>query len=123
MKQTTIVFIYFCFILSSCSLFNKGDLSAGTYEGFYAWGFETNSFKPCQNLDEDWWVIAGNRTEVDSLISSYQAITDQDYEDVFVRLVGDPSKKGEYGHLGGSEREFELEEIIEIRKAESSDCN
>jgi len=60
---------------------------------------------------------------VDSLLSTYRLITDKNYERVFVRLKGDPSKKGEYGHMGSNVREFKLEEIIEIRKAVPADCN
>jgi len=124
MKITAILLVGFCFFIASCSLINKGDdLSAGTYEGHFAWGFETNDFQPCLELGEHWGITAGDRTAVDSLLSTYRSIADKDYEKVFVRLKGDPSKKGEYGHMGTNVREFKLEEIIEIRKTEPADCN
>lgn len=81
MKQTTILFFYICFILSSCNLFQGGDLPTDTYEGFFTSGFEVSKLKPCSRSDQEWWVTGGNRVVMDSLISKYKSLTDHSSEE------------------------------------------
>lgn len=105
-----------------CSVLGDGrepiDITAGTY----SWGFEDNSFSPC-NEAETWWVVtdAGHAAQFDSLQAQYERLVEP-YEQVFVRLRGYAGPKGRYGHLGNYAREFSLEEVIEVRRAGLGDC-
>ncbi len=85
---------------------------AGTYVG----GFESSFFGPC-GTSETWWV------QTDSAFQAkYGALVTQQYEPVFVRMRGDRSELGRYGHEGLAVREFVVKEVLEMRHSTSTDC-
>ncbi|RMD92673.1 MAG: hypothetical protein D6813_05540 [Calditrichaeota bacterium] len=118
MSYKWLILILLSSILTCCSLFSD---NKAIYEGFYAAGFEINSFEPC-NTNERWWIVPGNKKAVDQLLEGYFTIIEQQPVRVYVRLLGRPSKKGKYGHLGEYEREFELDAVLELRPAQEKDC-
>lgn len=99
---------------ASCSIFDSNDDEV--IAGRLSFGFEVSAFKPC-GVDEVWWV-SGPET----LFRQYNEIADTEYEEVYARLRGVKSKKGEYGHLGAYQREFSVSEALVIRKLKSGDC-
>ena len=112
------------FLFAGCSLFESSDggLPPDLYEGFYAFGWEINDFRPCANQDETWWVT-GEAKAVERLRERYWASLEVEKGGlVYVRLRGKPSGIGNYDPLGGSDREFSLSEVAEVRAAESGDC-
>ena len=90
-----------------------------TYIGTVAFGFEESGFRPC-NVAEQWWITGGDM--VNDLQSRYNDLGVKWYEPVFAELKGDPSQKGQYGHLGAYQREFEVSEVIEMRLLEAGEC-
>lgn len=108
-------------LLQSCSVFGSGEegLDFGTYEGIYAYGPEINSFAPCSEENEEWWVLPGDT----DLVEQYQELNEGVSAIVYARLEGKPSEEGEFGSAGDYRREFEVEEVVELRYSTPDDCN
>jgi hypothetical protein len=85
------------------------------WEGLYSSGFEVSAFSPCGS-DESWWVEGGD------IANRYQTLGVEPYERVYVRLKGEVSDVGKFGHLGVYERAFTVTKVLEIRRAEPEDC-
>ena len=111
-------------LLSGCAILDPHDRDTNVYEGLYAWGFEVNAFRACDETGL-WWVVASNDVSgvADSLLANYNRIADNQYDEVYVRFRGHPGPKGTYGHLGSYEREFFLDDVVEMRKASAGDCD
>lgn len=108
---------------AGCSLFGSRHGQEGVTTGTYSWGFEDNTFTPC-NRGEAWWVVVDedHASAFDSLQAQYGRTAENPYEQVYVRLRGYAGPEGSYGHLGSYAREFYLEEVVELRKAGLGDC-
>jgi len=89
------------------------------YMGTFTYGFEVVAFKPC-NSDEVWW-LNGDIAPMTELRTTYEALTKK-MEPVHVRLRGLISERGNYGHMGGYQREFYLQDVLEVRAKEAGDC-
>ncbi len=94
-----------------------GDWVEGEYEGRYTWGFETNAFQPC-GIFEEWWVIG----EVNQLVDCHDSLSVDQYNPVHVRVRGTRGPQGVFGHLGGYQREFYVNEILVCEPVEDSHC-
>lgn len=92
------------------------DLFTDEFEGHYTVGFEVNSFVPCGSK-EAWWVTGSAE-----LVECVGEIDHYNYRTVFARVKGSESRKGEYGHLGAYDREFEVKEVLECRPPSDDDC-
>ena len=70
-----------------------------------------------------WWVqnpsFGGT---ADKLEGQYQELVSRPYEQVYVRIRGEASRKGQYGPLGSYQRVIYVQEILEIRPKLESDC-
>lgn len=111
------------FLVGACNLLGSNDagLPPDEYEGFYTFGWEINDFRPC-NREEDWWVT-GKKNTLGELRERYAKVVQENKGGrVYVRLRGNPSGKGDFGHLGSSDRAFDLNEVIEVRAAVEEDC-
>ncbi len=96
-------------------------LESGTWEGFVSFGGEFSDFRPCGSK-EIWWLKgSGYDEELPELRKKYQELAEP-YEQVYARLRGDVTKKGQYGQLGTYQRVFYVEEILEIRHKREEDC-
>ncbi len=89
------------------------------YEGTFTYGFEVIAFKPC-NSNEVWW-LNGEIAAMRDLRTRYGALT-QKMEPVHVQLRGLVSERGIYGHMGGYQREFYLQGVVEARAIQAGDC-
>jgi hypothetical protein len=106
--------------ITGCSLF--GDIFGGDddkYVGTVSFGFEEVSFRPCGRT-EQWWMTGGEI--IAELQTQYNDLGVNQYEPVYARLNGEPSEKGEYGHVGAYQREFEVTRIVEVRLLSDGEC-
>jgi hypothetical protein len=89
------------------------------YTGTFRYGFEVIAFKPC-NSDEVWW-LNGDAAAMKDLRTRYEALTKK-MEPVHVQLRGLISERGIYGHMGGYQREFYLQDVLDVRVLQAGDC-
>ena len=111
--------IAYCLVLSAaCSgKFNSVPASsAQIFRGWYASGFETESFQPCDTR-EQWWVIAPG-----SLTARYDSVAQHGYQEIFVVVRGDTSGLGRVGHLGQYDRYLTVREVIEVHAPGRGTC-
>ena len=90
------------------------------YAGTFTYGFEVVSFTPC-NSTEAWW-LNGEAAAMTELRTRYAALT-KTMQPVYVRLRGLASEHGSYGHMGGYQREFYLQDVLEVRAIQADDCH
>jgi hypothetical protein len=97
-------------------------LESGTWEGFFTSGRAGRIFRPC-GTRASWWVKNPDFGDAaDELETRYQEIATQPYEQIYVRLRGEASRKGQYGPLGSYQRVVYVEEILEVREKREDDC-
>ena len=89
------------------------------YAGTFRYGFEVISFEPC-NSNEVWW-LNGEAAAMTKLRTRYEALT-KTMQPVYVQLRGLISERGFYGHMGGYQREFYLQDVLEVRAIQPGDC-
>jgi hypothetical protein len=89
------------------------------YAGTFTYGFEVIAFKPC-NSDEVWW-LNGDGDALLDLRTRYEVLTHK-MEPVHVQLRGLISDRGVYGHMGGYQREFYVQDVIDVRVLQADDC-
>ena len=89
------------------------------YTGSFTYGFEVVSFKPC-NSDEVWW-LNGDAAPLTELRTRYEALT-RKMGSVHVQLRGLISERGIYGHMSGYQREFYVQEVLDVRDIQPGDC-
>ena len=98
-------------------------LESGVWEGFITMGHAGNSFRPCKSR-ETWWVKnQGFSNKVEELEERYNAVIENPYDQIYVRLRGEASRKGQYGPLGSYQRVMYVTEILEIRAKQDGDCD
>ena len=117
------IWLVACSALVGVSLFAIGrSLESGTWEGLFSSGRAGRTFRPCGSR-ATWWVQNPAFGETaDELEQRYQEIVSQPYEQVYVRLRGEASRKGQYGPLGSYQRVVYVQEIVEIRPKQETDC-
>ncbi len=93
-------------------VFNSGPVEVA---GFYATSFEQSAFRPCHG-GQKWWT-EGNFGD------NYDEIVPWSGAPVYVRLRGELSMPGSYGHLGGYPRQFTVTEELEMRLPQPGDCD
>ncbi len=91
------------------------------HQGFFGYGFETSSFRPC-NANEAWWV-QGEGDIMQGLLAQYDAVAPQPYGEVYVELRGTLSEPGTYGHLGAYTREFTVTEVVSVGGEPDGGCS
>jgi len=97
-------------------------LESGTWEGYITFGRGSSSFSPCKSR-ETWWVKdKGYSRMTDSLHTQYTEIAEKPYEQVYLRLRGEVSRKGQYGPLGSYQRVVYIEEILDMHSKTEDDC-
>lgn len=97
-------------------------LESGTWEGFFTAGRAGRIFHPC-GTRASWWVQnPAFENTADDLERRYEEIISRPYEQIFVRVRGEASRKGQYGPLGSYQRVVYIQEILEVREKQDSDC-
>ncbi|MCJ7736309.1 MAG: hypothetical protein MUQ10_03210 [Anaerolineae bacterium] len=98
-------------------------LESGTWEGFFTSGRAGRIFRPCGSR-ATWWVQNPSlESTADELEQRYQEITSHPYEQVYVRIRGEASRKGQYGPLGSYQRVVYVQELLEVRAKQDTDCS
>lgn len=105
---------------------DSGDSGQEVYEGHYTFGFERSAFRPCES-EEDWWVTrvperVNRFVRRDTSFGGPDVALTLRAGTVYVRWGGEPSPRGEHGHLGAYAREFRVDTLHEARLPEESDC-
>lgn len=60
---------------------------------------------------------------VEELEAQYNAVIEKPYDQVYVRLRGEASRKGQYGPLGSYQRVMYVSEILDLRTRQPDDCS
>ena len=98
-------------------------LESGEWEGFVTMGRGGDSFKPCNSRDIWWLKSKGLSKTIGELKKQYSQVAQRPYEQVYVRLRGAVSKKGQFGPLGSYQRVIYVEEIMLVREKQEADCS
>ncbi len=103
-----------------CSLLGS-DGEAGVFAGTFSHGFEVSAFEPCDEA-ETWWVSESEGYR--ELFERYAEAVGpaNEYAEAYVRIRGDLTGGGEYGHLGAYDREVSVEEVLEVRALTGEGC-
>jgi len=88
--------------------------------GRVSFGFEEAAFRPCGS-DEQWWITGSDKNIVE-LQDKWNGLGLEWYTPGYAELRGDRSGKGEYGHLGAYQREFEVTDVLEVRLLRDGEC-
>lgn len=99
-------------------------MKQGTWEGGFNYIAGTATFKPCTPRGETWWLKGKRYSEIaEEMQRRHAAITASPYDKVYARVRGKINKtSGQYGPLGTHSRVLYVEEILELRPLEESDC-
>ena len=91
------------------------------WKGYYIFGHESNTFRPCGS-DTVYWVV-GDRRTVERLKMRYaQAATDP-YEEVYVELKGKIIyAPPDEGMAAGYPAQLSLGEVLVVKKKSDTDC-
>ncbi len=98
-------------------------LPRGVYDGEYIHGFETSAFIACGSTVK-WWT-EGVWNEVTAFEKQHPEIispTGWRTSRLYLRVVGTPSATGNYGHLGSYPRQFDVDQLLELREYREGDC-
>ncbi len=89
--------------------------------GIYVSGFEASALHPCDEPGEQWWM--GMNAEFSE---RYSAMIDPATESrgsrgpyVLVRVEGDKTELGQYGHLGAYSREFTVTDLVYMHRIDT----
>jgi hypothetical protein len=102
-------------LLAGCSALGIG--SGNRFAGYYAWGFETDSFTLCGN-NESWWLAADKA----GLGERYRALGVNDYQPVYVVIEGSVGPEGAFGHMGAYRRELSGTRVLGMDPLRSGPC-
>lgn len=105
-------------ILFILLLIASGSLSAQeVYKGLYVSSFERSDFMPCGS-NEHWWLQGSVYSEIEEFIkeNSLRSNDGDWYPNipVYIEVVGKKSGKGEWGHMGAYQYEFNTTELVDI---------
>ncbi len=110
-----------CLILSTFAAVGRS-LESGIWDGHVTFGHGSSSFTPCGSK-ETWWVKSKGYTKTaDQLKDDYLGIAEKPYEQVYIRVRGEVSRKGQYGRLGSYQRVLYVEEVLDIHTQREDDC-
>jgi hypothetical protein len=100
--------------LAGCSRTSEPWLDAGTYSGYYTFGYEVSEFVP-SGTKEKWWLGRAApcipRYTKDTVGSAPPSNPVR-----FVVVRGTLTAAGHHGHLGAYSREFTPQEFLECRE-------
>jgi ELWxxDGT repeat protein len=88
-------------------------------KGHYHHCIECSNVYPC-NSAENWWVQVAPQGFLERYFEARKIPSE--YSSVYVHVKGVKSELGTYGHLGASDRLFDIVEIIEMRERRENDC-
>ena len=103
-------FIALCVIvLASCS---EARLPPATYAGYYETDdFEYGTFRPMSAPNERWWI----EESLPCAFLDFNQEPNKPWRRVFVKIQGEPSTLGKYGHLGSYQRKLHVAHMVSCR--------
>ena len=87
--------------------------TAVTVEGRYSSGFEVSSLLPCGS-NEAWWVGGTAYAELAARVRALYGPGDLYAAQMFIRVRGELSPPGTFGHMGAYVRELSVTEVVEV---------
>jgi hypothetical protein len=114
--------VYISGLLVSAFLAVGRSLESGVWEGFISMGHAGNTFRPCSSRETWWLKDQGFSNIIEGLERQYTAVIEKPYEQVYVKLRGEASRKGQYGPLGSYQRVIYVTEVLDIRAKQPDDC-
>ena len=91
------------------------------YAGLYVLAEHESSLTPCNTTDR--WDVKGFAPELDEFLQAHPEVRGgHGVAQVFVRLRGELSDQGHYGHIGVYSRQLTITEVIEVRAPTINDC-
>jgi len=104
------------YLFSSFGNYTEGE---GEFSGIVSFGFETQSFKPCDSPGERWWIWFPNQSD---LVEYYSSLASRDFEPIYFEIEGIITESGNYGHLGSYNRELRPFRVIAANNIIPSKC-
>lgn len=100
----------FCVVvLASCS---ETPLPPATYAGYYETDdFEYSTFRPTSAPSERWWL----EESLPCAFLDFNQEPNRPWRRVFVKIQGQPSALGKYGHLGFYQRKLHKAHMVSCR--------
>ncbi len=99
-------------------------MASDEFVGYVDFGFETSSFTRCGG-EARWWVDGAEpAAELNERASEVGGTGNGRGRIVhaFVRLKGETTEPGEFGHLGQYERVLTVTDVLEVRASTDDDC-
>lgn len=100
--------------------------------GHYTSGFETSILQPCVPMMEPEssayrsggyiWVESSDSARIRPGVKWPKRSAAVDYPVVYLRVIGDLTGPGAYGHLGGATYKLKIAEVLEARVPAARDC-
>jgi hypothetical protein len=103
-------------VAAGCS--SVDDPRDGSFGGVYISAFETSSFRPCGSADS-WWLTDASGALFNQLPS---ANSPPFLRVAFVRVEGQRSGRGQYGHLGAYPFELTVSAVLEVAADTTGKC-
>lgn len=122
-----IVSILFFFVnIQACASENKPDgegeeRHAVLISGYYVYGHEVNAIQPCGSKKSYW--VMGSDEILHSMAYRYEAIADEPYEMIFVRVAGEYLAKATDGFAADYDGRVLVRKIIIVTKGETGSCD
>ena len=96
------------------------------YMGHYFFGVEDTFFVACGSADT--WAVDDAGSAISAFINDHRSEFETDPGEpvptgnVYVRLLGEVSAEGAYGHLGHHEYALTISDVMEVRMSRADDC-
>ncbi len=122
---TNYLIIFFTLVsLQACSSIEESHYHANVEGkiliGYYIYGHEVNSFKPCGHEDV-FWVLGPNEI-LDLMAEKYSNHADSPYDEVYIKIIGDYLNKASDGFAMDYDGQVQVKKILFMKKKSNTDC-
>jgi hypothetical protein len=119
-QTLTLTFITLVSYAASFGTEGSRQVLRAEHAGLYTWGHEVNVFQPCTS-DSTFWVV-GERSVLEQLRLVHDSLTEQPYEAVYIRVLGQRTDEEPDGFAEHYDGLFRVDSVLELRRVEPSEC-